>query len=80
MTTTTNRPIYEIADEIRKDWKNPYFGAKPYIDAMCGIGDITDNYYCDSAKSVLSGFIANAGSWRGDTAKRVKAEIKAMIK
>ena len=28
-----NRPLYEIARDIRKDWKNPYFGAKPYLDA-----------------------------------------------
>lgn len=80
MTTTTNRPIYEIADEIRTEWKNPYFGAKPYIDAMLALGSVSDKYYFDSARSVLLGFLANAGSWRGDAAKRVKAEIKAMTK
>lgn len=28
------RPISTIADEIRRDWKNVYFGAVPYLNAM----------------------------------------------
>ena len=29
-----NRPLYEIARDIRKDWGSKiYFGAKPYLDA-----------------------------------------------
>ena len=28
------RPLYEIAADIRKYWKNIYFGAVPYRDAM----------------------------------------------
>lgn len=30
----SNRPIKEIASDILKDWKKPYFGAVPYIEAM----------------------------------------------
>ena len=74
------RPIYEIAKEIRKDWKNIYFGAVPYVDAMQELNQITDKYYADDAKSVILYFLANASSWRGETAKRIKAELKAMAK
>ena len=74
------RPIYEIAKEIRKDWKNIYFGAVPYVDAMQELNQITDKYYLDSAKSVILYFLANASAWRGETAKRIKAELKAMAK
>lgn len=74
------RPIYEIAKEIRKDWKNIYFGAVPYVDAMRELNQITDKYYLDSAKSVILYFLANASAWRGETAKRIKAELKAMAK
>lgn len=74
------RPIYEIAKEIRKDWKNIYFGAVPYVDAMQELNQITDKYYLDSAKSIILYFLANASSWRGETAKRIKAELKAMAK
>ena len=77
---TTTRPLYEIASEIRKDWKKVYFGAVPYLDAMSTLDSIEDNYMFDSAKSVVLYFLANAGTWRGETAKRVKAELKTMSK
>jgi hypothetical protein len=74
------RAIREIADEIRKDWKNVSPYAKPYLDAMGQLDSIEDNYYFDSAKSVVLYFLSNAASWRGDTARRIKAELKAMCK
>lgn len=73
------RPIHEIAREIKKDWGKPYFGAVPYLDAMSTINDISDNYYADSAKSVVMYFLANAGTWRGETARRIKKELKEMV-
>lgn len=72
------RAIHEIADEIRKDWKNVSPYAKPCLDAMGQLDSIEDNYYFDSARSVVLYFLSNAASWRGDTAKRIKAELKAM--
>ena len=75
------RPLYEIAREIRKDWgAKVNFAAKPYLDAMMCLDSIDDNYYLDSAKSVVLYFLCNAGTWRGETAKRIKAELKAMCK
>jgi hypothetical protein len=74
------RPIYEIAHEISRDWKKPYFGAVPYLDAMRSLNSVTDSFYQDSAKSVVLYFLSNANTWRGETAKRVKAELKAMVK
>lgn len=74
------RPIFEIASEIRKDWKKPYFGAVPYLEAMETITTINEDYYADSAKSVVLYFLANAQTWRGEVARRVKAELKEMVK
>jgi len=74
------RPISEIAMEIRNDWKNPYFGAKPYLSAMFCLHSIDDQYGFDDARSIILYFLANAGTWRGDTAKRIKAELKALTK
>lgn len=74
------RLIYQIATEIRSDWKKPYFGAVPYLEAMYSLETVHDNFYNDSAKSVILYFLSNANTWRGDTAKRVKAELKAMLK
>lgn len=77
---TDMRPLYEIAREIRKDWTkvSPY--AAPYLQAMFCLESITDNYGFDSGRSIVSYFLANAGTWRGETAKRIKAELKAMVK
>ena len=77
---TTTRPLYEIAAEIRKDWQKVYFGAVPYLDAMSCLDSIEDNYIYDSGKSVVLYFLSNATTWKGDVARRVKAELKTMSK
>ena len=77
---TTTRSLCEIAAEIKKDWKNVYFGAKPYLDAMASLNSVNDNYGWDSGKTIVLYFLGNAATWRGDTAKRIKAELKAMVK
>ena len=74
------RRLYEIAREIRKDWKNVSYCAAPYLQAMLCLDSITDNYGFDSGRSIVAYFLSNAGSWRGETAKRIKSELKAMCK
>jgi hypothetical protein len=85
MSNANQRPLYEIAQEIRQDWnatsKNGiYFGAVPYLDAMSSLDKPTEKYGYDSGKSIILYFLGNASTWRGDTAKRVKAELKEMCK
>ncbi len=75
-----SRPIYEIACEIRRDWPKPYFGAVPYLGAMGSLDSITDAYGADSGRSVVMYFLSNATTWRGETARRIKAELNAMLK
>lgn len=74
------RPLYEIAREIRKAWTkvSPY--AEPYLEAMESLNTIDDNYYLDSGKSVVLYFLSNASTWRGEDARRIKAELKEMLK
>lgn len=80
-TTTNARPLCKIAAEIKKDWgAKVNFAAKPYLDAMASLNSINDDYFFDSGKSIVCYFLANAGTWRGETAKRIKAELKAMTK
>ena len=75
------RPLYEIAKEIREDWGSKiYFGAKPYLGAMLTLNSINDRYMCDSADTIVRYFLANASTWRGEVAKRIKAELKKMLK
>ena len=73
------RKISEIASEIKSDWKKVNFAAKPYLDAMAQLSDITDQYYYENARSLVTYFLCNASSWRGEKAKAIKAELKGML-
>lgn len=77
---TTHRSISEIAIEITNDWKNVYFGAVPYLNAMRSLNGINDTYMHDPADMVIRYFLSNATTWRGEAARRIKAELKAMLK
>lgn len=78
--TKTTRPLHEIAADIRKDWgAKVNFAAKPYLDAMASLNSIEDNYGWDSGKSIVLYFLGNASSWRGETAKAIKKELKSMV-
>ena len=74
------RPLYEIAADIRKDWgAKVNFAAKPYLDAMASLNSVDDNYGWDSGKTIVLYFLGNASSWRGETAKTIKKELKSMV-
>ena len=70
------RPLNEIAREIRKYWENVNYGAKPYLEAMQSLRSINDKYFEDDAKSIVVYFLSNASTFRGEHAKRLKAELK----
>jgi len=74
------RLISSIAYDIKKAWAKPYFGAKPYLDAMVHLNTINDKYYQDTARSVIMYFLANASTFRGNDAKVLKAELKNLMK
>ena len=78
-TATATRPLSAIAREIRATWPKVYFGAVPYLQAMAQLGSVDDKYGLDDARSIVNYFLANAGTWRGDDARRIKAELKAMV-
>lgn len=80
-TPTTNRPLNVIAHEIHNDWGAKLnFAARPYVNAMCSLTDINSKYGEDSAREIVARFLCNAGTWRGEVAKRVKLELNKMIK
>lgn len=76
----TPRPLHAIARDIEKHWPNPSHYVKPYLMAMKTLNKITDSFYADSAKSVVLYFLSNANSWKGEDARRIKAELKEMVK
>jgi len=74
-----HRPLSVIAQEIRRTWDNIYFGAAPYLDALAQLNSIDDKFGYDDAASIVRYFLSNAQTWRGDDARRIKAELKALI-
>ena len=78
MTTTTDRPLYEIAADIRADWKHIYYGARPYLDALGDLDRMTDTFGVDSAKWIVAYFLSNATTWKGPKAREIKAELRRM--
>lgn len=74
------RPVYEIAREIQQDWRQPYFAAAPHIQVMLQMESVTDSYGLDMPGESVLRFLANAQTWRGPVARRVKAELNNMLK
>jgi hypothetical protein len=82
-TETTIRPLREIAADIREHWATlatAGYAAAPYVEAMEELDDINGRYFQDSARGIVQYFLGNATAWRGEDARRVKAELKALLK
>lgn len=75
-----SRKLYVIAMDVRAHWKNVSPYAEPYLKAMQDCDSIDDMYYYDTADSVVRYFLGNANGWRGEDAKRIKAELRGMLK
>ena len=73
------RGLYSIAADIDRCWKNVYFGARPYIDAMHTMNSIHDKYGLDSGESIVAYFLSNASTFRGADARRIKKELKSIL-
>jgi len=75
------RPLYEIAREIKADASHRAFWwkAEPYVSAMLKIDKITDMYMYEPADMVVRYALGNLMGWRGEIAKRVKDELRAML-
>jgi hypothetical protein len=76
------RPLSQIAQEIEwecstKDW---YVYAEAYVTPMKSLESMSDTYFADSAQSIVSYALANLTAWRGESARRIKAELNAMLK
>lgn len=56
--------------------------AHPYLITMFrlhGVTDLSTPYFEDKAAYVVSYFLSNATGWRGETARRIKAELKGAV-
>ena len=81
METKKKRTFQQIARDIKSTWLNVYFGAVPYLDTMLKLdtSDPNEPYLYDSAGDIARYFLANAQTFRGEDARRLKAELKSLI-
>jgi len=75
----SHKPIKEYAKEILRDWKRPAIPAKIYLDAMLEIDQADDDYIFEKGAGILAYFLANAESWRGETARKIKKELNKIV-
>ena len=74
------RQICDIAKDISAAWPKPNYAAVPYLNAMHHLKTMKSMYGVDSADSIILYFLSNAASFRGESARALKAELKALIK
>jgi hypothetical protein len=75
---TPSRPLYEICQEIRKDWRTMPEHARAHFRAIEHANSIDEMYGCDSVKSEILYFLGNAQTWKGEVARRIKIELKKL--
>lgn len=75
------RTFQQIARDIKSVWLNVYFGAVPYLEAMLTLdtSDPNDMYLYNTAGDIVRYFLANAQTFRGADANKLKAELKSML-
>nr|DAI13777.1 MAG TPA: hypothetical protein [Caudoviricetes sp.] len=75
------RTFQQIARDIKSTWLNVYFGAVPYLEALLTLDTTDPNamYYYDTAGDIVRYFLANAQTFRGADANKLKAELKSML-
>ncbi|GGA92847.1 hypothetical protein [Puia dinghuensis] len=79
-TITVPDELCQIAVLIRRQWTAMYFGAVPYVEAMLCLKTIDDNFGDDSGRSIVTYFLGNAKTWKGEYAKAVKAKLNELLK
>ena len=80
MKDSTMRTLNRIASDILANWPtiNPY--AAEYVRAMRTLRYPEDLYLFETGRDIVQYFLANAGGWRGEQARAIKAELLRAIK
>lgn len=79
------RTVKAIAFDIQADMarmspgSNTRIWTAPYLHAMSTLDSINDQYIEDDGRTIVRYFLANADGWRGENARRLKAELRAML-
>ena len=78
--TLEQMSIRQLAMVVEQSWVKMSPHAKPYVAAMRQLESIRDKFVFDDGESVVRYFLVNATTWRGETARKVKAELNRRLK
>lgn len=69
-----------IISDLKTQGKSVPSAAEPYLRAMRTMGSINENYGMDTGASIVSYLLSNLASYKGETAKIIKAELRSRLK
>jgi hypothetical protein len=76
-----DRSLNEIAAEIKQDWgKRINKHTVPYVEALSKLNNVNEMYGANTGLDAVAYFLVNAQTWRGEVARRIKAELKFLLK
>lgn len=73
------RPLNEIAEEIHKLWTTAHRTAVTYIEEMKRVKSLGDKRGVLTGRDICLYFLSYAQPWKGEDARRVKAELRAIL-
>lgn len=76
-----DRPLSDLAVEIMDEWKGwRCTPARPYLLAMTHLEKMTDKYFLDDGEDIVTRFMCNCQTWRGERAREIKKELRRRLK
>lgn len=79
MNDLSKMTIAQLAALTKRDWAKPHYTAAPYLNAMLHMQSTNDKFGLDSGEEVVLRFLCNCQTWHGETARRVKAELRKRV-
>jgi hypothetical protein len=69
-----------VYEDHRQQGRPVDYAAKPYLEAMSSLQHIDDMYLQDTGISIVSYFLSNSSSYKGDVARAIKNELKRRLR
>lgn len=66
--------------KMPKHWKQKYvYFVEGYLNAMQSLTSIDDHFFMDDGRSIVAYALNNLTTWKGEKAREIKKELKAML-
>jgi len=74
------RSLKVIGTEIRADWRRVSEYAEEQLQGIEACENLSSRWLTGTGTDAVLGFLSNAHHWRGETARRIKSELRAMLR